>query len=158
MTPTPASVVLEGPELRDVFSGLYGEITENGLDLVFESLGFNAFSVRMFGRTLGTIPTPPTVVIGYALTVGPNMVENISAGHGLNSPKFYADLATDSLGYTVTTLAGWLGASAGGIAFGGNPLGAAAGDIVFSASAGILWDVRFAPYVSARIESALSRP
>ena len=155
--PTPTSTLVLTGSLN--YPGIYWSFAESTAKEATENAGIKTvfpYAVRASGRTLATVPIPITPFIGYGLSVGPNLYNNISEGNGITSPDLYADLATDTGGHILSVGGGWFGAGVGGLFSGGNPFGIAAGDVVGAVVTSGVWDTWFAPSASAWLSSKFS--
>ena len=120
------------------------------VDDIPESMGRSGI-VRAAGRGVGQfIPA-----IGYGASVGPNLGRHLLAGDP--AEETIADLATDSLGFGVSEMGGFVGLGLGAvgttaIAPEAAPVtvavGGAAGSFLGSAVTSTVWDVVIAPTVS----------
>lgn len=94
--------------------------------------------LRTIGRTAGDVGATPLLLVGYGLTIGPNLVENVSAGASWTDTR--ADLLIDSGGFAVSELVG-LAAGVAATGLTGNPALAYAAKLGADIATGMAWEV-----------------
>jgi RHS repeat-associated protein len=114
--------------------------------------------IRAGGRSLNYAPPGLMTTLGYAASVGPNVVQHLKQGENLTSSELLTDVVVDSGGWALTLGTGpalsFTGASIGSAALPAGPvIGGVVGYLVGTVGMSLYWDIQIAPAIRPTVRS-----
>ncbi|MFZ1507396.1 MAG: RHS repeat-associated core domain-containing protein [Anaerolineae bacterium] len=114
--------------------------------------------IRAGGRSLNYAPPGLMTTLGYAASVGPNVVQHLQQGENLTSFELLTDVVVDSGGWALTLGTGpalsVTGASFGSAAPPAGPvIGGIVGYLVGTVGVSLYWDIQIAPAIRPTVRS-----